>query len=292
MASGPKQPKPVDPELAAAAQARWNRTGQQTPFGSVEWDGNNQVVKPSDAMMAMFGQAQGIATGGADRYQAPDNFGSIRDQVMARLGANNYGANGASKPTKGPMALSGPPQDDDDSLAKGTPWRDAFLGAEKPDGSRHTVRHMLTGGLQGAIPRGLMNMYRERQQPISMDPMPVRGLDEMNARRDSGNPGPMALSAPGTSPTQSTPTTLTPDAIQAIAAMFPQQQGGLNQRQQNQGLIDENMLRTQAAMAAANGGGGQGLNANQSGQLMVNNMRGQSAAARNAVDQWRARNIQ
>jgi hypothetical protein len=178
MASSPKQPKPVDPNVAAEAQARWNRTGQVTPFGSVTWEGNNQVSTPSDAMMALFDQAQGIASGGAQQYQAPGNFGSIRDQVMSRLEGNAYQP--GSTPTKPPKYTP-----------KGTPFRDAFFGEKDPaTGDRSTIKHILTGGLMGAIPRGFGNLIDER--------------------RGNRLPGPVGMDSPGNSPIGSTSGSLGP----------------------------------------------------------------------------------
>jgi hypothetical protein len=181
MSSGPKQPKPVDPNVAAEAQARWNRTGQVTPFGSVTWEGNNQVVNPSDAMMALFNQAQGIASGGAQQYQKPEGFDSIRDSVMGRLNANTYQPGSRSEAKPGI---------DQTSLAKGTPFRDAFFGEKGPDGERHTIRHALSGGLMGAIPRGFANLIQER--------------------RGNQMPGAVELGAPGNSPIESNGSALGP----------------------------------------------------------------------------------
>lgn len=91
MASKPKPPKPTDPNEAAAAQARWNRTGQVTPFGSVTWEGDNQVSKPSEQMMALFGRAQELGMKDNERYKPPENAGDIRSQIMARLQNHEYG---------------------------------------------------------------------------------------------------------------------------------------------------------------------------------------------------------
>jgi hypothetical protein len=172
MSSGPKQPKPVDPNVAAEAQARWNRTGQVTPFGSVTWEGNNQVVNPSDAMMALFNQAQGIASGGAQQYQKPEGFDSIRDSVMGRLNANTYQPGSRSEAKPGI---------DQTSLAKGSPIRDAFFGEKDPNtGDRRVLRHIARGGLMGSIPRAIGNL-----------------IDEHRANQ---MPGAASLGAPGNSP--------------------------------------------------------------------------------------------
>lgn len=190
MSSGPKQPKPVDPNVAAEAQARWNRTGQVTPFGSVTWEGNNQVVNPSDAMMAMFNQAQGIASGGAQQYQKPEGFDSIRDSVMGRLNANTYQPGSRSEAKPGI---------DQTSLAKGTPIRDAFFGEKDPSGDRHVIRHILRGGLMGSVPRAIGNVYDEYQS--NQMPGAVRLGAPGNSAIDRSKPdlGPL-LSGMGTKP--------------------------------------------------------------------------------------------
>lgn len=216
MSSGPKQPKPVDPETVAAAQARWNRTGTISPFGSVTWQGNNQVVTPSDAMMGLFGRAQDLAMQDSERFQTPGNFGSIRDQIMSRLQANQYGLNA---PQPGAQPDQPPPADltgGDMSLAKGTPIRDAFFGERQNDGSRHTFRHIARGGLMGAIPRAIGNVIDEHRANQMPGPIGIAAPDnspiERNGlggllgamgtapRRDRGMPGPIALPNPGGKP--------------------------------------------------------------------------------------------
>lgn len=147
MASSPKQPKPIDPEVAAAAQARWSRTGTKTPFGSVEWDGNNQVVTPSDDMMGLFNRAMSNAGTESERFKNPSGFSGIRDATQSRLAGNQY--NAAFKPGTGEhrnLAKDG---------QKETPFRDAFFGERDSGGDRHTMKHIMDGGLEGSIQRGI-----------------------------------------------------------------------------------------------------------------------------------------
>jgi hypothetical protein len=237
MSSKPSAPKPIDPNEAAAAQARWTRTGQITPFGSVEWQGNNQVIKPSEQMMALFGQAAGLASGGGDRYKNPDGFSSIRDSVIGRLNANNYGSS-----------------DDEDSLAKGTPFRDAFLGEKDPEtGERRTMRHLARGGLYGSLGRGLMNWAGERMdarrgnKPVQLDmslgDIGRRVIEQSGKppvqRPPIGNmPGPVPVDRPGMSPIEQTPpdqSRLTPEQLQQF---MNDPRSILNPRNQQQNPMD------------------------------------------------------
>ena len=89
MSSSPKPPKPVDPNVAAEAQARWARYGTSGPGGSTSWQGEGpnatQVTEWSPELQGLFGQMQGIAGQERQRYQAPEGFGSFRDRLMAQM---------------------------------------------------------------------------------------------------------------------------------------------------------------------------------------------------------------
>lgn len=89
MASSPKPPKPVDPNVAAQAQAQWNRFGQRGPGGSVTWEGEGpnqtQVTQWDPRTEALFGQLQGIAGQERQQYAAPEGFSQFRDGLMSRM---------------------------------------------------------------------------------------------------------------------------------------------------------------------------------------------------------------
>lgn len=89
MSGSPKPPKPVDPNVAAEAQARWARYGTSGPGGSTSWQGEGpnatQVTEWSPELQGLFGQMQGIAGQERQRYQAPEGFGSFRDRLMAQM---------------------------------------------------------------------------------------------------------------------------------------------------------------------------------------------------------------
>lgn len=262
MSSSGKPPKPVDPNAAAQAQATWNRFGQQTPFGSVRWEGEGpnqtQVTQISPELMAMFSGAADIANRPREQYAAPEGFSDYRQGVISRMNDRNaqgrpvyqptqtfggtlgipqtsaryVGPNGEMpdqpgaagggmgggggggmmvgqpvpeggptigldyqkpdpfsmdpgklgpiKPAAGPgegglfkPAVAGggggggPGQKNllgdlarnlnpAGTVGSDTPWRDAFLGPVGEGGERNTLRHMMTGGLQGSLGRGLV----------------------------------------------------------------------------------------------------------------------------------------
>ena len=126
MASSPKPPKPVDPNDAAAAQARWNRINTRGPGGSVTWEGEGpgatQVTQWDPRVEALFSQMEGIAGQQRDRYASPEGFASYRDGIVSRLNDRQQmgrpvyqptqtigGTLGPSSQANGP-ALGGPSQ--------------------------------------------------------------------------------------------------------------------------------------------------------------------------------------
>ncbi len=89
MSGSPKPPKPVDPNVAAEAQARWARYNTSGPGGSVRWDGTGpgatQVTEWSPELQGLFSQMQGIAGQERQQYAAPEGFGSFRDRLISQM---------------------------------------------------------------------------------------------------------------------------------------------------------------------------------------------------------------
>lgn len=97
--SSPKQPKPQDPTKAIELQARYNRVGQVTPFGSAryvgdETNGYNVETTLSPGMQGLVDRGMRLAGTDSERYQRPQGFQNLMQAIQGRV-ANRYGAQGS-----------------------------------------------------------------------------------------------------------------------------------------------------------------------------------------------------
>lgn len=114
MSGSPKPPKPVDPNVAAEAQARWSRFDTRGPGGSVTWQGSGpdatQVTEWSPELQQLFSSASGIANTPRDRYAAPAGFAQYRDRLMGNMNDRQSQGRPIYQPTQrfdGPLGAGG-----------------------------------------------------------------------------------------------------------------------------------------------------------------------------------------
>lgn len=93
-----------DPREIMRAEAEYNRVGTQNPFGSVRWEGNNQITELSPQMQAMTDRMFDLGMQDSQKFELPNFFNDIAGGIMGNVG-ERYGV---SKP-KQPQAMP-PPQ--------------------------------------------------------------------------------------------------------------------------------------------------------------------------------------
>lgn len=85
------QGQQIDPRELIELQARYNRVGARNPFGSATYQQNagggfDVVTEFSPQMQALANRQMGLAMTDSNRYQLPQQFGGLQDQLFGRIG--------------------------------------------------------------------------------------------------------------------------------------------------------------------------------------------------------------